>query len=309
MPVIKVYQHGVTLGMPPSKNNHVRAKRSIVSGWSASATRNNVKFLRSILPSNYSSSDEIGYTVTLTLKDCPPTARDWHTMRTTFIKRLDRMGLIRLHWVTEWQRRGVPHLHLIAYFPKSLKIQGGIESKIKSHWLEVAGNYSPNANSQHVKPVSDALGWFQYTAKHAARGVKHYQRSSENIPEGWQKKTGRMWGYVGNWDICKGGKLSVDHEFFYKFRRILRSWRIANARSECKKSHDQMIKKMCLGGFVNTYKLKTVYRRISQARKMLKCNDAPRSRVRGVSEWLASEHSLDISDFLVSVGVEVEALS
>jgi hypothetical protein len=114
------------------------------------------------------------------------------------------------------------------------------------------------------KPITAALGWFQYCAKHAARGVTHYQRDSSNIPEGWHK-TGRMWGYRGEWDLAEPLALSCDDGTFYRMRRMVRGWRVADARA----SGDAY--------------------RLSTARGMLRCHDRARSNVRGVSEWITQE--------------------
>jgi len=39
----------------------------------------------------------------------------WTRLVKTLLQRLRRAGLLRWHWVVEWQRRGVPHLHLAVY--------------------------------------------------------------------------------------------------------------------------------------------------------------------------------------------------
>lgn len=51
----------------------------------------------------------------LTLRHCPPTSDDWTRLVKVLQQRLRRAGLLRWHWVVEWQRRGVPHLHLAVY--------------------------------------------------------------------------------------------------------------------------------------------------------------------------------------------------
>ncbi|MFO5973161.1 hypothetical protein, partial [Pseudomonas aeruginosa] len=55
--------------------------------------------------------------LTPTVRDCPPTSDDWHRLLKAWAMRMQRAGMIRLHWVTEWQRRGVPHLHCAIWFP------------------------------------------------------------------------------------------------------------------------------------------------------------------------------------------------
>jgi len=279
MPVIKVYQHGLTAGIPPMKNDHPRAKRGNVIGWTDKATRSNVAFLRSVyLPELHG----LGFAVTLTLRDCPASSEDWHKLRRSFIKRMERAGLLRAHWVTEWQRRGVPHLHGAIYFPEPADTSEYIRyhSAIEQHWLAVSDRYGAQRWAQHVKPITDAVGWFQYVAKHAARGVRHYQRSSENMPTGW-KKTGRVWGYVGDWPTRDAMRIELTQAGYWRFRRIVRAWRTADAR---------------LSG--DTY-------RIRQAKTMLQDTDRARCEVRGVSEWMPQSLTLTVLDHLAASGYSI----
>ena len=57
-------------------------------------------------------------------------------------------------------------------------------------WRDVAGEYGVSLSAQFVTPITGPLGWLQYLSKHAARGVRHYQRSGR--PAGWHN-TGRLW--------------------------------------------------------------------------------------------------------------------
>lgn len=172
-----------------------------------------------------------------------------------------RAGMVRLHWVTEWQRRGVPHLHCAIWFPDMYDTITPIDA-----WCELAATYGAGRKGQHGRPIDGVIGWFQYLSKHAARGVKHYQRCAENIPEGWQQQTGRVWGKSGDWPVREATRINLENEHgdggWFAFRRLVRSWRVADARA----SGDRY--------------------RLDQARSMLTCHDAPTSRVRGVSEWM-----------------------
>jgi hypothetical protein len=163
----------------------------------------------------------------LTLKDCPPTADDWQRVRATFVKRLRRLGLIRLHWLTEWQRRGVPHLHGVAYFEEPTA-----PHVIQDHWLGAAAEYRPGPYSQHIAPITGAPGWFEYLAKHATRGVTHYQRSPENIPAGWKSKTGRMWGHTGEWPTVEAQEIDPPREVWHQYRRLMLRYQIGKARRQ-----------------------------------------------------------------------------
>lgn len=274
MAVLSVYQHGATSGIP-GDNHGMAGKRGVVNGWSHAATKNNIKFLRSVV---LSELEQGGIAFTLTLKDCPPSGEVWHQLRRSFVKRLERAGMSKLHWVTEWQKRGVPHLHGVAYFDKP---DPRILRHIVLHWCAVAAEFGAVEHAQHVAEISDSLGWLKYLAKHASRGVTHYQRSSQSIPEGW-KKTGRVWGHTGDWPLRDAIKIELDKVAFFRFRRMVRAWRISDARQ----ADD-------LG-------------RLKSARAMLTCSDPVLSELRGVSEWVTQEVTLRMAELLASQGYDVK---
>ena len=151
----------------------------------------------------------LGLSGSLTLRDCPPSHDDWKTLREALFFRLRRKGLYRLHWLTEWQKRGVPHLHFAAWFLQSVVVininQPALSDSelaqvlsylISADWLSISSVYRSSGLSQVVKPMSNELGWLQYLSKHAARGAAHYQRAQGSIPSGWEGMTGRMWGIL-----------------------------------------------------------------------------------------------------------------
>nr|CRY96678.1 hypothetical protein [uncultured prokaryote] len=210
--------------------------RGQVGGWSMKATRRNTDFLRSIDERKLSGA---GVALTLTLKTCPETADDWHRLRKNWQDRMRRAGMVRIHWVTEWQRRGVPHLHVALWWPDKYRISDPVEA-----WLALAAPYGAGAKGQHGKPIDGPVGWFQYLSKHAARGVKHYQRSGDNMPPGWKEKTGRVWGYGGDWPLQDPVNVQLDDDGFYAFRRLVRSWRIGNARASGDKAREIHAKRM-----------------------------------------------------------------
>jgi hypothetical protein len=117
MPVIQVYRHGMTAGVPPSMPPSPTHRRGDVQGWSKNATRSNTRFLYSVDETKLTGH---GCAVTLTIRDCPPSAQDWKRLREALFVRLRRMGLVRAHWLTEWQRRGVPHLHGALWFDQPM---------------------------------------------------------------------------------------------------------------------------------------------------------------------------------------------
>lgn len=310
MPVIKVYHHGVTAAMPPSKNSHERAKRGVVNGWSKSAARNNTRWLRSISPDSFGNDEEFGVAFTFTLRDCPDSSDEWHKLRRAFIERLRRLGMLRLHWVTEWQRRGVPHLHGIVFFSYSsclsqTDVSGlplPLDSVIKNHWVDLAKKYGASPYAQDLKTVTDIKGWFKYLSKHASRGAEHYQRSSEGIPSGWIK-TGRVWGHCGDWKTDEAVQLNVSNGFYFALRRIVRKWRLSDARDALKRQPMMKLDRDKYF-FLNPHWL-SAKKRISSARRMLKSNDLKKSQVRGVSEWIDSENILLVAEMLIAQGYEI----
>lgn len=279
MPVIKSYQHGSTSGTPPMKNDHQRAPRGTTQGWTDRAVRSNLAFLRSVTLSELTGT---GYSFTLTVRDCPESAEEWQKMRRRFVKRLERFGLIRLHWVTEWQRRGVPHLHGVAYFPDDeTHPYPKVHSAIITAWCSIAWIHTASEWAQDCKPITDALGWLQYLAKHAARGKNHYQRSADNIPAGWQK-TGRVWGKSGDWPTAEPLVFNLDDPGYWQYRRLVRQWRIAKSRAAGNG------------------------RQIRSARRMLQANTREKAQVRGTSEWISQRLSLQMLAFLAGQGHHIE---
>lgn len=255
------------------------AKRDVVQGWSAKAARSNTAFLRSIPLKELTG---IGLTFTLTVQRCPPTSDQWHKMRRAFVERLRRLGFLRLHWVVEWQRRGVPHLHGMVYFPDSSGEQvHQLRKRLTHSWCDIAADYGPEPWAQHTAVVTDAVGWLQYLAKHASRGVSNYQRSPENIPPEWSNRTGRVWGHLGEWSVRDPIPLSLGLPGFYAFRRLARRYRIADARAS--------------GCPV----------RIRSARRMLACSDRAVSSFLGASEWAPLDVQVLMVEAVAAQGFEV----
>ena len=97
MPTRTVYRHGGKGGVAPARNDHLRAKRGQVEGWSEGAVRRNTEFLMSVRDGDLTGA---GVAITLTLRECPPTADAWHRIRRAWVERMERAGMTRLHWVT-----------------------------------------------------------------------------------------------------------------------------------------------------------------------------------------------------------------
>lgn len=301
MPVLKLYPNGLTGGVRPcTRNTQPPPLRDECKGWSLKSSRSNTRFLYSVqaagLPQTASGETLVGLALSLTVRDCPATHEEWLGIRRAFVERLRRKGSFRLHWLTEWQKRGAPHLHAAVWFRLAdllalgckmglnvstpLLVSSLIACLVTSDWLQVSAPFRSVTQSQHVKPITGELGWLQYLSKHASRGAAHYQRALGTIPAGWQK-TGRMWGYLGEWPTREPLALELDMHGWYSFRRIVRAWRVAQARQQPDS------------------------RRIRSARRMLHCADPALSRVRGVSEWIDMETGLQVVQWLALVGHSV----
>lgn len=309
MPVVKLYPNGLTGGTPPASRSCKPPKRGNCEGWTVRTSRGNTRFLYSVLSQKLQYSADglplVGVAGSLTLKDCPASHEDWKAIRLALFHRFRRKGLYRLHWLTEWQKRGVPHLHFAGWFDAD-QVAGdcaeigmppaALLPLIKADWLFLSSRYRSSDKAQDIKVIDDDLGWLQYLSKHASRGAAHYQRASSTIPQGWQK-TGRMWGYLGDFPTQEPIGLELDRQGWFQFRRIVRAWRLANARVQKPPKSD-------LGREFLEQRIRR--RRIESARHMLRCGNPPLSEVRGVSEWIPLDLGLSISHWLAKNGADID---
>lgn len=254
---ITVLPNGVTASFPRvGPLAEQSAKRGKVQGWSVQSTRRLRRWFYAV---DGQALDGAGWAVTLTVRDLPPKPEDWKEVRERFVARTRRAGLLRGQWLTEFQRRGVPHLHGVFYFPGEVRTVG---EELVAHWLAAAADYGPAARGQTAKRVTGLVGWLQYQAKHSVRGVKHYQRAT--VPEAWREGTGRLWGVVGEWPT-REEVIEVSAADYHRFRRLLRGWLVAEARRQ---------------GDVH---------RAAWLRGLLRDPDPKRSRVRAVGEFCPEE--------------------
>jgi hypothetical protein len=294
MPVVTSYLHGSTAGVPPAVNDHLRAKRDRITGWSSGAVRRHTKWLYAV-DDLALDADAVGFALTLTVRDLPASAAEFHSLRRAWVKRLERRGLVRLHWVIEWQRRGVPHLHCAAYFdPRSADdfgprygssphVMGAVAA---AEWVDLAGDLGAQLGGQHIAPIDSAVGWSKYLSKHASRGVAHYQRQGK--PDGWET-TGRLWGHTGDWPIVEPNRLHLTMEGFHRYRRLVVAWRIADARAEltAARTSDQR---------------RRAAQRLFYARRVLHASDRRLGSVRGISEWIPPEVNDRLLELLAAEG-------
>lgn len=186
---ITILSNGISL-FSRNAGNPQGGNRTSTAGWTAGVAGRFVRWLFGIDADRLTGH---GYAFTLTIRDCPPSASLWQNRVSAYMLYLKRSGAIRWQVLTEWQRRGVPHLHGIAYYPAECK-----PAELVANWLRIAAIYNPLERAQNCKPVSGVMGWLQYQAKHSYRSITHYQRAGK--PDGWSS-TGRMWRVGGEWPV------------------------------------------------------------------------------------------------------------
>lgn len=254
-----IRQHGVSGGLPgPGGGGHCSS--TSVTGWSRGSAQRNALFLQSVKP----PVGCLGIAVTLTCRTLPSLS-DWRSMVRTYCRFLSKSMVVSCyHYVTEWQRRGVPHLHLVVYLQIADTAWSTWMVLLRRFWSDISDSAM---QSNYAYPVTDLVGWLQYVAKHAARGVNHYQRAS--LPEDWKGlATGRMWGYGGNWPERKEGKLSMSRADFVIFSRLLRKYMVKQGRPK---------------------------------RAMIQKKDSELTYPRGVFEWVDNKVVTRFLDYLVSL--------
>lgn len=276
MPVGRLYRNGLTMGAGGNPAP-VGGKRGRVEGWSTAAVRRHTRWLYGVDTENLSGD---GWAVTLTLRDLPPTPQDWARLRKEWVDQVRASGVIlRTHWLVEWTRRKVPHLHGAVYLDGGMS-EADARTLLVGTWLRLAAKYGAGPKGQHMAAIDGPLGWLEYLSKHAARGVAHYQRQGK--PPGWDT-TGRLWGHTGTWPMVEPAEVDLTRQEFYRFRRLVRSWRVADARAQLKEARTLSDER-------------AARRRVRSARRMLRSTDPDLSRVRGVSEWIPESLGLDLLD-------------
>lgn len=172
--------------------------------------------------------DGPGLAITLTVGTTPATSDDWGAIRDRFLQWLRDNGATRHHWLTEWTRRGRPHLHLCVY---GIPTDDTTRVKLALAWINLARSAGLEAGfkGQHPEPIRDATGWLKYVAMHSARGVDHYQRTTP--PEGWTK-TGRLWGKGGDWPTAEAMSIRLTATQTWRYIALLRNWQATRMRRE-----------------------------------------------------------------------------
>lgn len=279
--------------VPPSHSGGNR-------GWTREVARRNEKRLQQI---DFDAIDGAPAFVTLTM---PASQMDvisaaiFHCWMARWLQYAKRHGMRHYFWILEFQASGNPHLHLIVWvdpFPDAVGAVGWLKS-----WVRILNNSGVLARiqAQCWEPID--LGGevvvdgervpahpervLMYLAKHAARGVAHYQRRLDNMPEEWEYSSGRVWGHDRGLPLRASERIEVDYRTFHRFRRLVRAWRRVEAAAV--KDADRRRKA------------------VTQARGMLRCGNRAESPFRGVSAWIPASVASSLLDAALRMAREVD---
>lgn len=292
MPKITLMPSGINAAFPGG--NSAPPKRGTVRGLTQGSARRCKAFLMSI---DAPKLDGVPITMTFTLRDIPSTSDEWDRLKRLLWDRLKRLGMIRCHFVTEWTKRGVPHLHAMGFFQEfyhwtmwsdgeRLKLISRVTSfDIVSHWCEIAAAYGAGPMGQHVRIEDGSINvaWFKYMSKHASRSAHHYQRQAELVPEGWQS-TGRMWGKIGAGWPTHSETHEIDDWAFFALRRQVRRLRRSQALCEIRKGIE----------WGNLVQQKSGLSTLRYLRSHKRIVDPARSATVPISEWVSSDVAMHI---------------
>lgn len=282
MPKLSLTPHGIKAGRSAGCNR-TPPKRGTSKGWSASTSRRNRDFLKSIDPTQL---DGHAVSASLTLgRSSRLSATEFKIIRENLFKRLARAGITRHHWLTEFQKDGTPHLHMMIFFPLSIHPNNAVEA-VREHWLEVSEATGSRFSGQDVVAMYHLQGWLKYLAKHGSRGADHYQR---NQPKGWETP-GRMWGKSGTWPTSIL-EYDCDTSTFYRLRRWVRNWRLSDARRALTKARR----------YCDEIGTQNALRRIRSARQLLNRGTRQKSELMGFDEWTPPEIINRMIDALMRV--------
>lgn len=293
MPTISVRAHGVSATrnqtlVDPSTGEIMKLtafqppERTETRGWTRNVARRNEQRLQQI---DFEHVDGVPGFVTLTMpaqQMADVSAAMFHGWLKSWLRYMKRHGMRHYYWILEFQGSGNPHLHVLVWLdhtPEPLETYKALRS-----WVGILDKSGVCARLQgQVWESIDVDGEtvpahpervLMYLAKHAARGVAHYQRQLSNMPEDWQYRSGRVWGHDRGLPLREQQDYECAYPTFWAYRRLVRRWRVSEAQA-----------------------VKSPARRraaVVQARRMLRCPRPDVSPYRGVSAWVPEAVALQL---------------
>lgn len=305
MPTISIRAHGLSASRYQQIINPVTGEivkltvfqppeRTNCGGWTRNVARRNEQRLQQV---DFEAIDGTPAFVTLTMPKQQMNevaSKQFHRWLHKFLGYMQLRGCVHYYWILEFQSSGNPHLHILfwlngwetggekrgfkhhdwdvveqyralAYWVKMLNGDGIFAKVDAQNFQLVELGKSSNVDGVALEsPTPERL--LMYLAKHAARGVAHYQRQIENMPEDWKYRSGRVWGHDGKLPLREQLDYECSYDVFWQYRRLVRRWVRANAS---KMTDDDKRR-----------------RSIVSARRMLRCSRPDVSPYRGVSAWI-----------------------
>lgn len=269
---------------PKHKPERNLLPRSVNRGWTPGVSRRNTQYLQSI---DFDIVPGTAYAVTLTIPAAAMnrvTPDKFHRWLDRLLGYLKRRALLHYYWVLEFTAQSTPHLHCIMWFDDSFEWYHRtyivddtmVWRMVIGKWVALlkADDVVALPQAQDVRRIDVGEGWAAYCAKHASRGVRHYQRQLDNMPYDWKVGPGRMWGHDRKLPVADTMLYRLDLRAFHVLRRQLRRWCISRAR--LRKDPD-----------------KRRYA-IASARRMLRCTDPDMSAFKGIMTWIPREIMLQM---------------
>lgn len=311
MPTISIRQHGVSASRNQTVVNPVtgeivkltafnQPERTATRGWTPNVARRNEQRLQQI---DFDGIDGVPAFVTLTMPSQQMgdvSAAMFHGWLKRWLQYMKRHGMLHYYWILEFQASGNPHLHVLAWLDhdwdaleqyRALRSWGGILNKSGvgarlqgQIWenIDVGGMITVDGERVPAHPERVLM----YLAKHAARGVAHYQRQIANMPEDWQYRSGRVWGHDRGLPLREQQDVECDYPTFWAYRRLVRRWRCSEAQAIVDPSRRRAA--------------------VSQARGMLRCSRPDVSPYRGISAWVPADVASALLDAAVKGGESEE---
>lgn len=301
MPTISIRAHGVSASkfqqvVNPETGEIVKLtafqppERTATKGWTVNVARRNEQRLQQV---DFDAIDGVPAFVTLTMPSQQMgdvSASMFHGWLKRWLQYMKRHGMRHYYWILEFQATGNPHLHVLVWLDHdwdaleqyralrswvNMLNKSGVGARLQGQiWepIDVGGELVVDGDVVPAHPERVLM----YLAKHAARGVAHYQRQLSNMPEDWQYRSGRVWGHDRGLPLRAQQDYECDYATFHCFRRLVRRWRLAEARS------------------IKDYDRRRAA--ISQARRCLKCGRPDVSPYRGVSAWVPASVASQLLD-------------
>ena len=296
MPTVSIRAHGVSVSRNQTLVDPVTGEimkltafqppeRTETRGWTRNVARRNEQRLQQI---DFEHVDGVPGFVTLTMpaqQMADVSAAMFHGWLKKWLQYMKRHGMRHYYWILEFQGSGNPHLHVLVWLdhePEPLETYKALRSWVRmlnksgvgarqqgQVWesIDVGGEVTVDGETVPAHPERVLM----YLAKHAARGVAHYQRRIENMPDDWRHRSGRVWGHDRSLPLCDAERIEVDYATFWRYRRLVRSWRLAEARrvGDARRRAEAVV----------------------AARRMLRWGDPSEAPYRGVSAWVPADVS------------------